>query len=181
VTALLLSPHNDDEALFAAFTCVRERPHVIVCLRSAVQERRGYGITAAVREAETDRAMRILGCSWEQWPYPDDVVDWPAIEARLRDLDVRYGRVYAPAPEAQEGHAHHDTLGYIADRVFGAENVTHYLTYNAQGRSTSGIPVPIEDAWVELKLMALACYRSQLGHASCVEHFLRDQHEWYAA
>jgi hypothetical protein len=34
---LLLAPHNDDETLFAAYTCLRERPKVVVILRSFVR------------------------------------------------------------------------------------------------------------------------------------------------
>ena len=30
---LFLSPHNDDEALFASYVQLRDHPHVLVCLR----------------------------------------------------------------------------------------------------------------------------------------------------
>lgn len=179
MTSLLLSPHNDDETLFAAFTCLRERPHVIVVLRSQVQEDR-FGITAATREAETAAAMEFLGCEWEQWAYRDSAPDWVAIASHLIDAKDAYGpvHVYAPAHE-RRGNEHHNIIADISRNVFGADRVTPYMTYTTAGKSV-GKPVAYEPDWVERKVAALACYRSQSSLANCAEHFLRDQHEYVA-
>lgn len=179
MTSLLLAPHNDDAELFASFTCIREKPHVIVVLRSQVQEDR-YGITAATREAETLAAMEILGCTWEQWNHLDSDPDWPLIERKLetwRDL-FDGERVFAPAAE-RDGHPHHNKVAEIASRVFGANRVTPYMTYTTAGKSV-GKPVAYEPEWVERKAAALACYRSQSSLANCAEHFLREQYEYVA-
>src|SRR5687768_8666367 len=128
MTALLLAPHQDDETLWAAFTCIREQPHVIVVLRSELQEQRGEEITDGQRRSETDGALRVLGCSRaEFWPFSDAQPDWRAIERALRDVAslrwpagdlgegvASFDRVYAPAVE-DGGHPHHNRVGELAD------------------------------------------------------------------
>jgi LmbE family N-acetylglucosaminyl deacetylase len=176
--AIFLAPHNDDETLFGSFTLLREKPHVVVCLKSMVQELRGLGITAAQREAETDAALQALGLSeWTQWQIPDSEPDWDEIEARFRAL--RAERFFAPAFE-EEGHAHHNAIAEIAQRVFPRRKLTSYLTYTEHERSWKGKLVPFEPEWVILKLRALSCYRSQIYEASTQAHFLYPQYEYYA-
>jgi LmbE family N-acetylglucosaminyl deacetylase len=159
VTALLLSPHNDDAALFSAFTCHAEKPHVVTVLRSANQARNG--ITPEEREAEDAEAMEILGCSWEQWPYPDDDPDWDEVAGALlrhADADV----VYAPEP-IRYGHPQHNQVGELARDVFG-DRCRFYTTYVFGGGPRMAGPVevvPTRDA-ILAKLQALACYRSQI-------------------
>lgn len=180
MTSLLLAPHNDDETLFASFICLREKPHVIVVFKSQVQEDR-FGITAATREAETDAAINILGCSWEQWNHRDSDPDWATIETALYDKGSELGptRVYAPAWE-KNGNQQHNSVSSLATQIFD-DRVTDYLTYTTAGKSTWGVPVAYEPEWVARKTAALACYRSQASLANCAEHFLRDQHEYVAA
>ena len=133
--SVFIAPHNDDETLFGAFTLLRERPHVVVCLRSMVQELRGCGITYRQRERETAAAMRTLGVpSWEQWEIPDSEPDWALLEDRLRSLDA--ARVFAPAVETG-GHEHHNAIAAIAERAFGGR-LTAYLTYTEAARSSRG-------------------------------------------
>lgn len=181
----------DDETLFGSFTIVRYRPRVIVCLRSRLQENRGTGVTYFDRELETAAALEALGqhdartggIDFEQWNHPDDEPDWNALEAQLRALAIsapqeHWDRVFAPAVE-EGGHPHHSRIGELADDVFGAQNVTHYLTYvNGRGRS-EGRLVEWENSWIELKLRALACYRSQIELHSTGHHFMQALHEWY--
>ncbi len=49
---LLLDPHGDDCVLFASYLCLREKPHVVVCIPT-------------VPEDEIGAAMEVLGCTWE--------------------------------------------------------------------------------------------------------------------
>lgn len=186
MTALLLSPHNDDAALFAAFTCYDVRPHVITVLRSQVQEERGTGISSATREEEDAAAMEILGCRWEQWPHPDNHPDWNLITRCLEDLACRitttgdplYDSVFVPLPELK-GHDHHNAIGQLATAQFG-DRIRFYATYTTMGKSETGELVePIEGA-VSAKLAALACYRSQSDLANCRPHFLRGLEEYLA-
>lgn len=170
---LFLSPHNDDECLFGAYTLLRERPGVVVVFRS---ERQGaLGVSAAVREAETDAAMGVLGCVWEQWPFGDLLPQWHRVEKRLLRLDPE--RVWAPWPEPN-GHEQHNFVGEVAGRLWPGR-VTFYTTYTPAGRSV-GRPVSFEPGWPELKREALACYRSQIELDSTAAHFVRPLDEFYA-
>lgn len=184
MTAVFLSPHNDDETLFGAFTLLREQPLVVVCLRSHAQL--PFGITSETREAETDAAMSVLGISeWRQWPIPDTDAEEEVVESFMwgllegADPDI----VYAPAVES-DGNKQHNLIGRLADVVFGS-SVRRYLTYTGTPgrRSTWGSEVSYERSWPKLKREALDCYQSQ------IEHFARngslhfadaDQREWYA-
>lgn len=167
---VLLSPHNDDETLFASFLILRHQPHVIVCLHSEVQKQ--YGITSAQREAETDAALATLGVptQFEQWGIPDVDPDWWEVGRRVGVLAANFDRCIAPADEAGAPFQHRE-IGRMALARFGPKRVTSYTTYRAGGvRSTDGTLVPFEPEWLPIKHRALACYRSQMDTPSVV-HF----------
>lgn len=187
MTALFLSPHNDDETLFGAFTILREAPDldVLVVYASAAQER--VGILAETREAETRLALKMLGVTGghysQGWlsdrhgPQEGEVADF------LLGLDgEQYERVYAPVVYGEVGGANlqHDAVGLAALDVFG-DRVTGYHTYT-HGRTRMAGPrlVEIEDAdWVRAKLLALSCYVSQILEPSTGHHFTHALTEWY--
>ena len=176
VRSLLLAPHNDDETLFASFLCLRHRPLIVVCLRSMRMAEKSYphpefSMTFAEREAETAAAMEILGCEWVQWEIPDTRPNPVPELAAMLALAGEWDQVFAPAVE-DGGQFQHDTIGVLADSIFGADKVTHYLTYTTGGRSTDGEEVPYEPEWPALKLRALACYETQIKHPSTRAHFL---------
>lgn len=174
---LLLSPHNDDETLFSYFTLLAHRPHVIVLLRSYIQANRGHDITAAMRMNETRAAMEIAACPVEFWDYRDDRPNWEGIERDLRAYNIdQVTDVWAPKPEPY-GNEQHNMIGRIAEMVFG-DKCHFYLTYTTAGKSTNGQIVAVAPRWVELKLKALACYRSQINLPSTMPHFLRSQEEY---
>lgn len=181
MTSLLLDPHGDDGALFAAFTILREKPHVIVCLRSQLQENRGTGIKAAIREAETSEALQLLGVTaWEQWPIPDDKPDWVAVSRLMEQAraDLNPDRVYAPEFEVG-GHDHHNAVAEIAARVFGPERVVSYLTYvRGSARSDWAAEVEPEPDWIAAKHRALACFGSQIREPSTRPWFMDSLREW---
>lgn len=184
MTALILEPHADDAVLFSCWNALRYRAHIVTVLESHVQEQRGYGITQADRLTETAAAMTsVLGLKWDQWPYRDDDPDWAAIRVALGLVKERLEpeRVFAPAVEPG-GHDHHNRLAALTDEVFG-DTVAHYLTYTVEGKSTNGVEVMFEPAWVTLKLRALACYRSQIetSAAGCTPHFVRGLEEYLAS
>lgn len=184
MSAVLFSPHQDDESLFAAAICLRYRPHVIIVLRSMFQHR--FGITAEMREAESSEALAILGCTLEQWPCPDIRPDWIAIETCMRDYDGAESPeiVFAPAYSFEEnGHSfedeerplagvlHHDMVGALAERVFG-ERVRFYQTYTRWGgRVREGERIQLASDEALLKQAALNCYQSQIGLESTSHHF----------
>ncbi len=174
--AVFFSPHNDDESLFGAFTLLRERPHVVVVLRSFVQE--AQGVTYRQREAETAAAMEILGCTWEQWGFPDTAPYWDEIRPRMRDLFLRGVRnVWAPA-QCATGHPQHNMVGKLVGHVW--PQARFYTTYSLRPsrRQTTEHPIEHEPWMVDLKRRALDCYRSQLGLRWQRPHFVRSLEEY---
>lgn len=161
---LFLAPHNDDETLFGSFTILREKPTVITCLKSQVQQDR-YGISAETREKETQEALRWLGePDWKQLTTLDS--DRLRMEGKLLDdlaiLDMVHEPecVWAPAYE-ENGHEQHNLVSRAADSIFGFR-VQPYLTYQRGSMRSRGREVSFEPEWVWWKLLALACYRSQI-------------------
>ncbi len=167
MSSILLSCHDDDSALFAAFTCLRERPTVVVVTDSRVQPARGEkGCSAEERAAETEAAHAILGCQTIRLGLRDDALTLKDVKSALSALsgaDV----VYTPALEG--GHPHHDMVSVAAERVFGADKLRCYSTYSkmSQYRDADLRPVgTTEIEWTrpeyELKRRALMCYESQM-------------------
>ncbi len=175
---LFLAPHNDDEALFGAFTILREHPVIVIVTDSYVQQQRGGKGTASERRRETLDAMNML------LPEPqvvflserDDRPDFSAVARFLQSEFTDVEAVYAPAIE-EGGHAQHNAVGMVAKEVFPGK-VTHYMTYTNRGKS-QGIPVHVEPHWPMLKLKALACYESQIMLPATQPHFMRDLWEYY--
>jgi LmbE family N-acetylglucosaminyl deacetylase len=172
VTELLLSPHNDDAALFASYVCLRHRPKVIDCILGA--RKKLYPLPEE-RVAESAAAMGILGCEFEQLPVEVDV-DWAELEQLLRAATAgeNFERVWAPLPEIG-GHRHHNRLGLLAVKIWGAR-VSFYATYTCDDagkptKSTVGEPVAVEAGWPELKRQALDCYRTQIERSGTAMHF----------
>lgn len=181
------SVHNDDEALYGAFTILREQPKVVNPLWCDVQERRGSWITAAERALETVRALEILRPSGmmatpqgtpyhEQWGIPESDPDWALMLEKMQEAEADV--VWAPAVEPG-GHEQHNRVGELARFVYG-DKVQPYLTHNHGGRkSVSSVVVPILGDWAGLKLRALSCYRSQMIYPATRRHFLDGLLEYY--
>lgn len=153
--SVFLSPHNDDEALFGAFTLLRHRPRVVICLYDGEQ-----------RADESRMACAILGCEVEQWQC-----DWDEIVERIGALDG--GTVFAPV-FAEHGNPDHNRIAQLTP------DAIRYLTYTTAGKQV-GTEVPYEGPWLGLKHRALACYPSQFQQPGRAEHFLRDIREYVAA
>lgn len=166
-SAVLFSPHADDETLFAAFTLLRHRPRVVICFPSAGD----YGETWERTEESRD-AVGMLGAGpVEQW-------DGDELVAKMRELDQRERpeRVFAPAELAS--HPDHVAVARAARAVFG-QRVTAFHTYDAGGKVRSGTPAPFEPGWIEHKLRALARYKTQIQHPRAHAFFLEDLREFY--
>jgi len=170
VTHLLLSPHQDDEALFASYVCLRHRPLVITCIDGA---RKVDYPAVEERFCESRAAMSVLGCEYDHLWVPLDPSDWEGIERRLilRGLDPE--RVWVPFHEPN-GHRHHNRLAELATRMWPGR-VSFYATYTHDEfgvyRTVVGDPVPVEPGWETLKRRALACYPSQSGRDGTRMHF----------
>lgn len=179
MSALWISPHNDDETLFGAYTLMRYHPVVLVVTDSYIQFERGDGITAEQRRQETLAAMRLLGCP----------VVWGGIrDADLNEYNCRnlfesfenFDRVYAPM--VQGGNVHHDIIGTVAAQMF--PNLIRYPTYTKTELWTpEGVSVIPEPDEIILKNKALDCYQSQINLPSTRPHFdaVRNKCEWLVA
>jgi len=186
VGALLFEPHNlgDDAVLFACFTMLRDRPHVVTVLQGHAQARlHGFQVTAEERMQESRDAIEgVLGLTWTQWPFSDLRPDWERVqEWMVEERDrVNPERVWAPAVE-EGGNPHHTTVATIAREVFG-DRCRHYLTYTEHRvHSNGGVAVEFENEWVALKLRAMACYGSQIRLQSTSHHFQQGVAEWVEA
>lgn len=163
----LLSPHDDDAALFAAIICQREQPEVVVVTDSYVQPARGeIGCSAAERAAESERAHCFLGCVTRRLGLHDDAVLLEQIEEALTPLRADAETVYVPALEG--GHPQHDLVALAAASVFGLNKLRCYSTYAklSQYRDVDLAPIgTTEMEWTrpeyERKQEALSCYVSQ--------------------
>lgn len=178
---LLLSPHNDDEALFASYVCLREKPTVMTCLDGGLK---AHYPTPEERVAESRAAMDLLGCDFEHLWVPCDVKDWETVDRRL--LYVLDGavpeRVWAPLPEPN-GHRHHNLIAAAALRLWPGR-VSFYATYHMLNdwpvRSTHGTRIDPDPGWEDLKRAALACYRTQFERDGTRMHFEQPLDEYEA-
>lgn len=154
---ILLAPHNDDEALFAAFTIMREKPLVIVVTDGYIQLDRGVG--PHERRYETIDAMRILSAPVVFLGIPDTGLTPEVLKARLAGLDPEL--VYAPAvyPNGNKGH---NVVGSVAMELW-PNKVKLYHTYELNrlyiDRDNAILPSLSE---LETKNRALDAYKSQL-------------------
>jgi SAM-dependent methyltransferase len=182
--SILLSPHDDDSALFAAFTCLRERPTVVIVTDSYVQPARGEtGCSALDRAGETSRAHVFLGCPVIRCGLRDDDLTFDQVIGALKKLSCDDGFIYTPALEG--GHPQHDLVTIAAAEVFGPSRLRCYSTYSQHSRyfGVDLHPVGTEQIeWTreerERKERALSCYTSQLRINP--QHFraVSGQSEW---
>lgn len=175
---LFLQPHSDDGTLFAAWTILRYRPHVVTCFESHVQAQRG-GPDHATRLWEDKMALFQLGIrDFTQLPVRDDGPDEQMLVACLEEFkEQEWERVFAPAVELG-GHAQHNMVGDVAAQLW--EDVTFYTTYvRGQGRTRTDHEVSYEDDWPAAKFRAMACYVSQINTENCRPWFSDWDREWY--
>jgi len=162
VNKIFLSAHQDDESLFGAYTIMREKPLVIICTDSYIQEERGEDATNEQRTLESKKAMKLLGADVVFLHIPDKYFKGGELAYELSKINIdKKAIVYAPAIE-EGGNPIHNEVGKISDELF--HNVKHYMTYgSANYTKTKGknlvIPTLIE---MELKKKALAIYESQM-------------------
>lgn len=187
---LFLSPHNDDLALFGAYTVATVHPICITVFDSFRQADRspGFHSTAQQRRAEDIAAHAFLdpaGPALRFFGLDDREEATNALELLFANLISceqmgEDDQVWIPEPE-EGGNAHHNLIGHVGHRHFTAAGVkvTRYTTYTTRGRSRWGDPVPFTGEMVRRKLLALACYRSQINRADQVEHFTRGLDEFY--
>ena len=172
---LLLSPHNDDETLFAAYTILREKPFVIIVTDSYIQEERGDKITWDQRRRETEQALTMLGSEAHFLGIPDTDLNHFELHEILKVYDAEV--IYAPA--IQGGHRQHDMVGEVARELWG-KKVKYYATYTKTDLTPKG-DVEIKPTEIEkqMKNDALDCYTSQIRINKLHFDAVRDKSEWF--
>lgn len=171
--AILWEPHHDDSVLFATYTLLREKPTVITV----------FSHPSVERQVESMKAMDVVECNYGMvGAYEGDAGAEALLLSRMiREHDLGGDKkVFAPAVE-EDGHADHNLVGSLAGKVFGPENVTHYMTYRrGHGRSRSDNEVEPEPGWRALKMQAMACYASQIERDDTRPWFCGDDvfREW---
>lgn len=159
---LLLAPHNDDEALFASYLIMRERPMVIVVTDGTRHEERGLA-TIMGRRQESIEAMKVLGAPVMFLNIPDNALTYEVLYDRLKHFGAEIEMVYAPQV-IDDGNPQHNIVGEVARDLWGnAGRVEFYSTYTIKDLEPRGktpiIPTPEEE---KLKGEALSKYTSQL-------------------
>lgn len=155
---LFLAPHNDDEALFGAYTIMREKPLVVIVTDSWIQYLRGEGITAEQRKKESQEAMKILGVPVEFLGIKDnELTDKVLVEKLKQYMPIK---VYAPLPNSK--HPHHNLIGKVARRLWPSK-IIFYSTYTKGSLAPIGeIEVKPNQKEIELKNKVLDCYKSEI-------------------
>lgn len=156
---LFLAPHNDDEALFAAYTIMREKPLVVIVTDSWVQYLRGEKTTAEQRRKESQMAMESLGAPTEFLGIKDNELTDEVLIEKLRQYQPT--KVYAPLPNSK--NPQHNLVGQAA-QILWPDEVVFYSTYTRESLSPTGeIEIKPNQEEIELKNKALDCYKSQIG------------------
>lgn len=147
---LLLSPHSDDECLFAAYTIIRHPTLVVICTDYDGDR----GPTAEERRQESINAMHILGAPVVFLGIPESRFEKEGHQ-RLYHMTNMADIVLVPAYETN-GHKHHNLLS-----SYGGIS-PQYSTYSYDRlKPTGDIEIVPTDKEFELKKRALACYKSQ--------------------
>ena len=177
---VFLSTHNDDEALFAAYTLMRLKPLVIVVTESHIQPERGeVGCDADTRRKETIAAMKLAGCPVVFLGIKDTELAEDNLRERLQYFNPE--TAYIPA-QHENGNPQHNIVGRVALEIFGKAKCEQYCSYvkgdfNIVNGSWEVQPTHTE---MELKNKMLDCYKSQLQLPSTAPHFeaVRNRSEW---
>lgn len=167
MTPLLISPHNDDEALFASSIMLRYKPVIMIMTDGVIHEQRfGKERGVEIRQNESIQACEIAKCDCIFGRIPDDNVTVEELEYTLREL-ASGTRIFAPAK--QGGHKHHDLISEVYTKMFPGQ-IIYYSTYTKENLSPQGeIPLFLTDKEKKLKTEMLACYKSQ--HSINQPHF----------
>lgn len=162
----LLSPHPDDETLFASYTIMREKPIVIILTHPTEQ-----GNNAGERIFEAYSACQILGVPVMFLGIPENKFSEEILREKLSQLNITDETVIAPALDG--GHIHHDITHKVATDMFW--NVKYYKTYGKGETRAEGWEVEPTDEEREIKQRAMNCYKTQRENPLTAHYFLTDK------
>jgi LmbE family N-acetylglucosaminyl deacetylase len=175
---LLIEPHQDDFALFAAYTAMRVKPLIISVTSSHLQPNRGdVWCDADTRRKESIEAAKIAGCPIVFLDIPDTELTEEILRDRLQYFNPEI--IYIPAK--QGGNSQHDLVNKVALELFGRNKCEQYSTYSkTQLYIPEGYEIKPTHPEMELKNKMLDCYKSQINLPSTAPHFeaVRNRSEW---
>lgn len=158
MNSILLSPHSDDESLFASIIIQRYKPLVLV-VTDSYNQFHSHGITAHERRAESIAAAKIHGVDLEFLGIADHRLNdyrhaVPGIVKGIATAQI----IFAPA--MQGGHKDHDMVSWIASSMFGVK-IIFYSTYGNPLYVRGYQELKPTKAEYDTKVDALRCYPSQ--------------------
>jgi len=164
----LISPHCDDETLFASYTIMREKPIVVILTFPTLQGDNGYE-----RIMESYKAMKLLGSPVMFLNIPEDKFNEELLRTKLGKLGITNQEVIVPHLDG--GHEHHDITHRVTTEMF--TNVSYYRTYGQGETRAIGFDVEATDEEKELKQQAMNCYKTQINNP-LTAHYFTNLHEY---
>ena len=155
---LFVSPHNDDETLFGAYTIMRNKPLVLIVTDGKRHQDR-YGIPVEQRRKESIEAMAELGAGVVFLGIPDDALTLETLLARFKHMHPE--KVWAPA-WYPNGNPDHNVVALAVKTLWYPQTI-FYSTYTVDDITPRGdAEILPENDEAKRKEAALAKYISQL-------------------
>ena len=159
---IFLSPHNDDEALFGAYTIMREKPMVVVVTHSTLQGNNGHK-----RAMESYKAMKVLEAPVCFLGIDEDKLTEDTLYKKL--LTFPFDTFYYIPEYERDGNPHHNIVHETVRRM--TDNYTVYQTYSGLEDRAMGREIVPTEKELELKKKAMACYKTQIENPNTAHYF----------
>ena len=156
MSALFIAPHPDDETLWGSYIIMNYKADVAVFVDDK---------TPIETKLECGAACGILG------------VTNLSFITKIEQCKKAYQWIFVPYPEG--GHKWHDEVSKLAGDYFTEWKLKYYMAYGPdKTKPPAGrVKIPASAVMEEIKLRALACYKSQQKDAAV--HFkLKSKAEW---
>lgn len=180
-TVLVLAPHTDD----GEFGCggsmskwVNEGKEVYYVAFSSAEKSVPEEMPKDILREEVQEATKVLGIKKNNlilFDYP--VREFPAYRQQILDDMIRLGNELKPElvllPSTTDTHQDHQTISQEGFRAFKKISMIGYeMPYNNLNFSTN-LFVALEERYLNQKLGALKCYKSQAGRIYATDDFVR--------
>ena len=183
---LLISPHYDDESLFAFYTLLRYHPKVIIATEAmSIKERKKRGKYKScrftyfkkikqldinkIRQQECNNACRVANI--KPLFLNLSTSNMQNFQSNLLINLTKYQPDLVFAPALQGGNTDHDAVFIVCSQLW-SDKIIYYSTYNKNSYLiNSGIEIKPTKKEIKLKNKALNCYQSQLSSTSVKEYF----------
>lgn len=162
-SSVLFAPHSDDEALFASYIIMREKPLVVI-MTDGTSHVEKFGISIEQRRNETIEGMKLLGVSVVFIGFAEESLDqrnsFKLLCERLGDYTYEFDRCFTPA--LQGGHKHHDLVSKVCTQLWDLKCL-YYSTYQKGSLEPVG-ELEVKPTEVEklMKEAVLEKYASQI-------------------